>query len=232
MTYVISDLHGYPLEKFKELLSLAEFSDDDVLYILGDVIDRGDDGARVLEWIMYQANMVFLCGNHEMMMLESRFVLDEITDESIGKLDADKMDAYMHWERNGGAPTIRGLSALGIETAREIMEFVANSSVYEEIEVNGKEYLLTHSGLGNFSPYKPIWEYTVHELLWNRPSPDQKYYSDRITVFGHTPTGYLSPAHNGRVLFTETWIDIDTGASGGKPPTLLRLDDMKEFRIE
>ena len=231
LQYVISDLHGYPLEKFKQLLELAGFSDDDLCYILGDVIDRGDDGARLLEWIMYQPNMIFLCGNHEMMMLESRFILEKITDESINDLDSIKLEAYMHWERNGGAPTIRGLSALGIDTAREIMEFVENSSLYEEIEVNGKQYLLTHSGLANFSPHKPIWEYTAYELLWNRPSPDSEYYSDRITIFGHTPTGYLSPAHNGRVLFTKTWIDIDTGAAGGKPPTLLRLDDMREFRI-
>lgn len=31
MTYVISDLHGYPLEKFKELLEKAEFSNNDFL---------------------------------------------------------------------------------------------------------------------------------------------------------------------------------------------------------
>lgn len=40
MTYVISDLHGYPLEKFKILLEKAEFFDDDFLYILGDIINR------------------------------------------------------------------------------------------------------------------------------------------------------------------------------------------------
>ena len=232
MTYVISDLHGYPLEKFKALLEYAGFSEQDECYILGDVIDRGEDGARLLEWITYQPNMVFICGNHEMMMLKAKFVLDEITDETIDGLDADKLDALLHWQRNGGDTTLKGLRALGIDKARELMEFVENSSVYEEVEVNGKEYLLTHSGLGNFSPDKPIWEYSVHELLWNRPSPDVKYYNDVITVFGHTPTGYLSPAHNGKVLFTDTWIDIDTGASGGNPPTLLRLDDMKEFRIE
>lgn len=40
----MSDLHGYPLEK-------AGFSDDDFLYILGDVIDRnGDGGVEMLCW--------------------------------------------------------------------------------------------------------------------------------------------------------------------------------------
>ena len=44
MIYVISDLHGYPLEKFKMLLEKAAFSNDDFLYVLGDVVDRNGDG--------------------------------------------------------------------------------------------------------------------------------------------------------------------------------------------
>ena len=44
MTYVISDLHGYPIEKLKMLLEKAEFGEDDFLYILGDVVDRNGDG--------------------------------------------------------------------------------------------------------------------------------------------------------------------------------------------
>ena len=46
MIYVISDLHGYPFEKFKILLEKAEFSNNDFLFILGDVIDRGIDGTK------------------------------------------------------------------------------------------------------------------------------------------------------------------------------------------
>ena len=32
-TYTISDLHGYPVDKFKALLDKANFSDTDTLYI-------------------------------------------------------------------------------------------------------------------------------------------------------------------------------------------------------
>lgn len=50
MTYVISDLHGYPLEKLKKLLAKADFGEDDFLYILGDVVDRNNDGGvEILE---------------------------------------------------------------------------------------------------------------------------------------------------------------------------------------
>ena len=51
MIYLISDLHGYPFERFTELLQRAGFSDDDLLYVLGDVVDRGEDGVRYLLWL-------------------------------------------------------------------------------------------------------------------------------------------------------------------------------------
>ena len=55
MDYVISDLHGYPLDKFKALLDKVKFSNSDMLYILGDVIDRnGDGGIELLRYIMAQ----------------------------------------------------------------------------------------------------------------------------------------------------------------------------------
>lgn len=39
MKYVISDIQGR-LDKYKSILGLIEFSDEDELYILGDAIDR------------------------------------------------------------------------------------------------------------------------------------------------------------------------------------------------
>ncbi len=57
MVYVISDLHGYPLEEFEKLLSKAGFSDRDYCFVLGDVIDRGDGGVELLEWLLYQPNV-------------------------------------------------------------------------------------------------------------------------------------------------------------------------------
>ena len=76
MLYVISDLHGYPLEKLKMLLAKANFSDNDFLYILGDVVDRnGDGGVEILEWLLSQPNAQLILGNHEAMLLSCEFCL-------------------------------------------------------------------------------------------------------------------------------------------------------------
>ena len=56
MTYVISDLHGYPHERFMKLLEKAGFSDRDFLYILGDVVDRRLSGGSCIR-IMYSLSL-------------------------------------------------------------------------------------------------------------------------------------------------------------------------------
>ena len=69
MIYAISDLHGIPLSQLKSLLTQANFSEQDTLFVLGDTVDRGDHGIELLLWMMEQPNVIHLLGNHEAMML-------------------------------------------------------------------------------------------------------------------------------------------------------------------
>lgn len=68
-TYCISDIHGNA-RFFEALLSFLPLKDSDTLYILGDVIDRGPDGIKILKYIMNKSNIHLILGNHEVMMLE------------------------------------------------------------------------------------------------------------------------------------------------------------------
>lgn len=47
MKYVISDVHGN-YEKYQKMLKKLDLKPDDVLYVLGDVIDRRNDGFKIL----------------------------------------------------------------------------------------------------------------------------------------------------------------------------------------
>ena len=48
--YVLSDLHGH-YNIFIKMLEKINFSDDDVLYILGDCCDRGPDSLKIYLYI-------------------------------------------------------------------------------------------------------------------------------------------------------------------------------------
>ena len=62
MVYVTADLHGYKLEDFQTLLESAGFGDEDDLFVIGDVVDRGADGVAILQWLMDQPNAQLLLG--------------------------------------------------------------------------------------------------------------------------------------------------------------------------
>ncbi len=235
MIYVISDLHGYPLEKFKKLLEKAEFSENDFLYILGDVVDRnGDGGVEILTWLLSQTNAQLILGNHEAMLLSCEFLFDEITEDSISSFDSEKMEILTNYQLNGGDVTLRALSKLNKEspeTVADILDYLHDAPLYEAVTAGGKDYFLVHSGIDDFEKGKKISEYPSESFIWAWPELDDEYFDDITTVFGHTPTKYYGEEYSNKIIKTRTWIAIDMGAGDGvTQPVLLRLDDMAEFR--
>ena len=121
MTYVISDLHGYSIEKLKTLLEKAGFCEDDFLYILGDVIDRnGDGGVGILRWLLPRPNVQLVLGNHEAMLLACEFLFDEITDDSIADFDSEKIEILSNYQLNGGDVTLKSLAKLNKESPETV----------------------------------------------------------------------------------------------------------------
>ena len=232
MTYVISDLHGYPIEKLKMLLEKAEFGEEGFLYILGDVVDRnGDGGVSILLWLLEQVNVQLLLGNHEAMLLACSFVFEEVTEESVAALDAEKMELLTNYQLDGGDVTLKALRTLPRETQRDILDYLRDCPLYEAVTAGGKDYILVHSGFDNFRKERKLSDYSADELIWAWPELTDEYFDDIHTVFGHTPTMSYGEEYNGKILKTRTWTDIDCGAAYGNEPILLRLDDYKEFKL-
>ena len=133
--------------------------------------------------------------------------------------------------KNGAAPTLKSLRALQKshpDQVEDILDYLEECPLYETVHVNKRDFVLTHGGLGNFSGSKKLSDYTADELLWTRPDLEERYFTDRLTIIGHTPTGYYGSAYKNKILYTPTWIDIDTGSF----PCILRLDDLAEFYTE
>lgn len=232
MTYVISDLHGYRIEKLKELLEKAIFNENDYLYILGDVIDRnGDGGIGVLQWLIKQPNAELIMGNHEAMLLACDFIFENVTDAFLEDFDEKKNRLLINYLFNGGGVTLRNLAKLDVEARYKIVDYLRSCPLYKEVNVNGEKYILVHAGLDNFSPDKKINDYSANELLWAEPELNDEYYDYIHTVFGHTPTHLFGEQYNGKIVETRTWTCIDCGAASGNEPVLFRLDDKKEFKL-
>lgn len=66
----IGDIHGCARE-FEDLLDKLDLGKDDRLVLLGDLVNRGPDSARVLELARRHATVALL-GNHELRLLNFR----------------------------------------------------------------------------------------------------------------------------------------------------------------
>ena len=233
MIFVTSDLHGYPLKKFRQLLADAGFTEEDELYVLGDVIDRhGDGGVETLLWMMDQPNITLLMGNHEAMLLSVDFLFDAVTDDSLSQISYEQMNALTHWMNNGAQPTLDALRKLHVENPDllyDLLDYLRDAPLYAAVTAGENDFILTHAGLGSFRPGRRLSQYAADDLLWHRPRVDERYFPDVMVIFGHTPTQFLEGGQEGRMYRTETWIDVDTGAAAGGAPMVLRLDDLKAF---
>ena len=129
-TYVMSDIHG-DYDSYIKMLEKIKFSSEDTMYIIGDILDRGEHPIKVLLDVMSRPNMVFIIGNHELMFCECmKFLMQEITDESIESLDEDTADALMNWMYNGAEPTIKEFRGLSWDKRKEVKDFILESDVY------------------------------------------------------------------------------------------------------
>lgn len=230
-TYVISDIHG-EYDKFITLLEKIDLKDTDTLYILGDVVDRGPNPVKTLLKLMEMPNVVCIVGNHELMALEClEFLIKEITDDSIDDFDSVMFDNMLTWRLNGSSSTIDEFTKLDRKTQREVLDFIRDFEVYEELSVGDKDYVLVHAGLGNYEPGKDIEDYSLDDLVWVRADYNTRYFNDIYVVTGHTPTFTIEEnPRPGYIYRINNHIAIDCGACfpGGRLAAIC-LDTGEEF---
>ena len=106
MTYVMSDIHGC-YDKYQSMLAAIHFAADDTLYVLGDVLDRGPDGFRILLDLAVRPNVTGLLGNHELLaaaVLPSLLrTMRQGEDQFLTPAERKLME---EWLQNGGKSSI------------------------------------------------------------------------------------------------------------------------------
>ena len=245
--YVVSDIHGHYDLLLKGLLEIG-FTGKDYLYCLGDAIDRGPDGIKVLRHIMDNSeNMDLIIGNHELMMLNS-------IDLS-GKIECNGPDSSFWLGANGGYPTYEGYTDLSCEERKRLLEWLSNRYVIRNLRYPDHDYCLTHSYYNpkcmwkryNELPYAKVWSITWssmwrEDFLTHGLDVYSKY--DYTFVCGHVPVQNIRRRHEAEKEWNclksfrhNNVIGIDGGCSLEKDGNLhnglifLRLDDLKEFAI-
>lgn len=226
MHYVVSDIHGCYWE-YQELLKKINFSSNDILYVNGDVLDRGPHPISVLENMMRHQNIRPIIGNHEWMTLKYLASLVE-TMELKKTTDIDEL-----WCRTRHEATLKEYMKRCSKNKEKIVDYISSFSIYEEVLVNGTTYLIMHAGMNwkDFSPDRDINSYELGELVWAETDYDKVYYEDKILVTGHSPTVYIDKNYAGRIIKKNNHIAIDCGCVFGGRLGCVCLENGREFYV-
>ena len=232
MIFVMSDIHGC-YEKYIKMLKTINLQDEDTLYILGDVVDRGEDGIKILQDMMNRQNIIPMLGNHEFMAYSVLKKLNVEIDEKNceGYLKKEDMESYTEWIFNGGLPTAQAFARLTKDEKEAILDYLSEFELYEEISAGGNDFVLVHAGFEGFSESKELWEYDLHEMLWCRCEYEKQYFHDKFLVTGHTPTFTIDSAYEGKIYRKNNHIAIDCGAVKCDRLGCICLDTLEEFYV-
>lgn len=228
--YCVSDIHGN-YDKYKKMIDTIQLSQDDILYVLGDVIDRGEHSIKILQDMMFRDNVIPLFGNHEYIAINCmNFLMREVTEQNIRLLNEDIMIGLLEWLQIGGQATLNEFKKLSYDEKIDILDYLKEFSLYEEVSVNNKHYVLVHAGLENFDKNKSLDDYTLYEMLFCKCDYSKQYFDDKYLITGHTPTFLIKEHLNKNSIYRKNYhIAIDCGCGYGGKLGVICLDDGKEF---
>lgn len=236
--YVMSDIHGR-FDRFSKMIKKLNLKENDTVYILGDVIDRGRDGVEILQFIMKDPRFVLFLGNHEKMMLD-------FYNES----KKEEPDFYYEevWFINGSLPTRVNFDCLSETQKNKILNYLSNCPIFKnDLVINNKKYCLAHaSPLFNMESKtyylhsKEINDEKLYTLFWQRITKDNMHDIKDTCIVGHTITTFYQDIkpntifYNADNIHNATFIDLDCGCAKNDVYARLgaiRLDDMEVFYV-
>jgi len=168
--FAAGDVHGCSRTLRTLVEDVLRIGKDDILYLLGDYIDRGPDSKGVLNYLMElymgEYDIRPLRGNHEQLLLDS----------------LNDSEAFTIWKGNGGYSTLKEFGvAHPSELPKRYLDFINHMPLTHLLD----DYVLVHAGL-DFRKVDPLTESTSEDMLWTR---DCRFNSNKLggrtLVTGH-----------------------------------------------
>lgn len=210
---LIGDVHGH-YEGLIALLEAIAPTQQDQLYLLGDLIDRGPRSADVVE-LARQNHLQCLLGNHEQLLLQS------FPD------DGYYSPALQTWLYSGGNATVA--SYPDWDLLQEHIQWFRTLPLYRDLG----DVWLVHAGL---HPSLSLEQQSPQDMCWIRDEfhgMARPYFPDKLIVTGHTITFTLPGVLPGELAQGNGWLDIDTGAYHPRSGwlTALDIDHWKVYQV-
>ena len=199
------------------------------MYVVGDIVDYGEEPIELLCDLSMRYNVIPILGECNLRALEMLTELDKMLGGA--SPDPEVIGKMTEWIQEGGAKTMEGFKALDEDMKEGVLEYLEDMSLYEEVEVRGKKYLLVHAGIADYSAESDLDDYMPEDFIYESVDPDYQLIDGVTLVVGHKPTYEIEGAERGKIYHGEGSIFLDCGAAYDEPLGCICLETGKEYYI-
>ena len=256
--WVVGDVHGC-YHQFMGIIKSPLIGEDDIVILIGDIIDRGPESVKMLDWAMKNVNnggkYIMIRGNHEQNIIDDYQELirqqnyknqykDEAGEPFVDYRDLPVWDLHCNYDFCSYMDD-EGLFTIG-ETEKYINWMKTLPLYIRVVMANDKSFVVAHAWFeGELLPDGQVRQ-LIHDddIMWYRDidindklnKEDYHPMEEReILIHGHTPImaieGYK--AKLAEPLFREHSVNIDGGCFLGRKLggrlIALCLNDLKPF---
>jgi serine/threonine protein phosphatase 1 len=211
--FAVGDIHGCADELAALMRSIAPGRGDTVVFV-GDYVDRGPSANDVIELLLDaehgDAEMVFLKGNHEDMMLSFLGYPGHYGESFLFNGGAQTLESYGIGEAELDEVESR-LPVSHVDFLRRL-----GTSYYRP------PYFFVHAGI---APLRQLEEQSVEDMLWIRQEfIFHPHHTGATVVFGHTPMRAV-------MVDLPYKLGIDTGLVYGGKLTCLEFSEGVSYQV-
>ena len=230
MTYVVANLYGR-LDKYEKLIKKINLKESDVLYILGNIVDFGEDSIKLVNELSAQYNVYTVLGEHDYRayLLLSEF--ERIIREGGAPSTSFSKD-MIEWAQNGGQVTLEAFKDADADEKEGFLDYLSDLPVFEEVELkNGKEYVLTCRGIDNFDPNKDLYDYELEDFMNGYLEMDKTYYNDKFMLVGYLDYEHTPAGRSGKVTANNNNIALACDMSENDDVVCVCLETNDEYYV-
>ena len=230
MTFVVANLYAR-LDKLEKLIKKINLKESDTLYILGNIVDYGEQSMELVNDLSTRYNVYSVLGEHDYKayLLLSEF--DRILREG-GAPSVSFSKEMIAWSQDGGQATLEAFKSADADSKEGFLDYLSDLPVFEEVTLNnGKEFVLTCRGIDNFNKDTDLYDYELDDFMKGYLDIEKTYFDDRTMVVGYLDYEHTPAGRQGKISAKNNNIALACDMSENDDVVCLCLETNEEYYV-